>query len=120
MAMLRESFSRHKEYIAVKRIRISSTEFIEPGQDIDKNKFKLFQIMRWYNMRRIGVKDSLWSEEMLKQVNNAHARPEVTAKPVQVKREVTKKPRQSKVKNTEVINNGLAQWEIPSASDING
>jgi hypothetical protein len=98
MAIVRDTFSRVKDYVAVKRIRLTSVEFIEPGQDIDKNKFKLIQIMRWYNMRRIGVKDSLWSQEMLKQVNNAHARPEVTAKLEQVKKEVVKKPRQAKAK----------------------
>lgn len=77
MTIRRELYRRGLEFVAVRQIQLTSAEFLQPGQLIDKSKFKTHQIKRWYNMRRIGVVDSEWTNAMLND-DRAHARPEVT------------------------------------------
>ena len=59
----RPIFKRHLEYVAVRRIRLSSKEFIEPGEDV---KLRTHQMRSLYSRRRIGVKGHPWTERALK------------------------------------------------------
>lgn len=99
MAIRREMFRKSLEFVAVRPIRLTSTEFIQPGQLIDKNKFKVFQIQRWYNLRRIGVKGSDWVSAMLSD-GRSTAKPEVTGK-IMVEQDESKVKRGRKPKTEE-------------------
>lgn len=89
MAIRREMFKRSLDFVAVRPIRLTSAEFLQPGQLIDKSKFKVLQLQRWYNMRRIGVKGSEWVNAMLSD-KRSFAKPEVTGKPISGDVEVKK------------------------------
>lgn len=73
----REMFRKHYEFVAVRHIRLSRNDVLEPGQPIDKTKIKLFHLRSLYQRRRIGVAGSPWAEAMLATVGNAFSRPEV-------------------------------------------
>lgn len=116
MAIRREMFKKGLEFVAVRPIRLTSTEFIQPGQLIDKNKFKTFQIQRWYNLRRIGVKGSSWASAMLSD-GRSFARPEVTGTvdEVKVKRVKKVKSNEAQLENTPSISPTL-NLKLPSGN----
>lgn len=95
MAIRRETYRRHLDFIAVRRIQLTTTEFIEPGTVIDTSQFKTIQIQRWYRTRRIGVVGSDWANAMLAD-DRAHARPEVVGKKDDVKAKPKPVKRQAK------------------------
>ena len=74
----REIFKRHNEFIVVRPLKITKAYSLEPGDVIDKSKFRTFHLRSLYQRRRIGVLGSPWAVAMLKDLDNAHARPEVT------------------------------------------
>lgn len=78
MAAKQGIYKRSYDFTVVRRIRLTTTEGIEPGQAIDKSKFRQFQLKNWWRRRRIGQTGSAWVAAMLADPGNAHARPEVT------------------------------------------
>lgn len=78
----KQSFRPYYEFVAVKRIKKSSDAYIQPGEDIPKGMFKNFHLNSLYRRRMIGVKGSDWAKAMTAAAGNAHAKPEVAAKPV--------------------------------------
>ena len=59
----RPIFRRHVEYVAVRPIRLNSTETIQPGEPV---KLRAHQMRSLYLRRRIGPKDHPWTEQALK------------------------------------------------------
>lgn len=75
----RPLFRRHYEFVAVRPIRLTRQDVIQPGETIDPERFRLYHLRSLYQRRRIGVKGTPWTEAMLAELGNAHARPEVVA-----------------------------------------
>lgn len=85
MARISRGIFRHSyDFVVVRRIRLSNTSFIEPGTELDKSKYRRFQLRGWWMRGRIGRVDSEWVKAMLADRYNPRARPEVTGvlKPV--------------------------------------
>lgn len=82
MHIRRETFRHSHEFVAVKRIRVSSNMVLMPGDKIDKAMFRRFHLRRLYYRRRIGIEGSPWTEAMLADKDNPYARPEVTGSAV--------------------------------------
>lgn len=61
----RGGFRRGNEFIAVRRIRLTATDHIEPGEPIDKGQFRISHLRSLYERGRIGVRDSAWARMML-------------------------------------------------------
>lgn len=62
----RPLFKRSMEFVAVRRIRVGTDSYIEPGTELSKKDFRLFHLRSLYNRRRIGPKDHRWTENVLK------------------------------------------------------
>lgn len=75
----REAFRIGNDFVAVRYIRVSTTERIEPGTPIDKSKFRRFHVQALFRRRMIGTVGSPWTQAMLARVGDAHARPEMVA-----------------------------------------
>ena len=75
-------FNRSHDFVAVRRIRLSATEVIEPGSPIDKSRHRVHSLRNWHRMRRIGRVGSAWAEAMLtNRKATAHPEAPVNKKP---------------------------------------
>lgn len=95
-------FRRNLEYVAVKPIRLSVKDIIKSGTVIKIGDYKLYQIRRWFALRRIGIKGSEWVKSMLKNNEDPLHNPlfKTEDKPKQKDSEnVQKKRKTQKVKN---------------------
>ena len=66
MAFRREFFRRGDTFVAVRYIRLTSKERLEPGTVIEPGQFRLYQLRNWWQRRQIGVEGSKWVTEQLK------------------------------------------------------
>ena len=57
-------FRRSYEWVAVRTIRLSSTQTIEPGEDIPEET-RLLLLITWHKRRQIGPKGHPWTEWMI-------------------------------------------------------
>jgi len=86
-------YSRHAKYVAVKRIRLSRTEYLEPGEEIPEG-MRRWRVLFW------------WKRGYLEEVNSDRASERVTAHKERLEREApaapeakpAKKKRSKKVK----------------------
>lgn len=76
-ATRRELFRPGYDFVAVRPIRLTAKETIQPGTKLDNSKFRGYHLRSLYQRRRIGVAGSPWTLAMLDQLEDAHARPEV-------------------------------------------
>ena len=99
-------FKRNGEFVAVKRFRLGTDDYLEPGQSVDRGRFRLYHIQSLFRRRIIGYKDSQWSKNMIESYisNNPQLKPEVVSvakkkptKKIVEEEEVkpTKKPRKN-------------------------
>ena len=103
--MIRQGFFRPGlDFVAVKRIKLTSTEFIEPGTAIDKSKIRLFHLRSLFQRRMVGIKGSEWVKRSLEAYRaKSVVKPEIATKTVPEKK-VAKKPVKRTVKNADESN----------------
>lgn len=58
----RPIFKRHEIYVALRRIRLSTDDYLEPGDVVDLPTYRLKHL---YNRRRIGPRGHPWTEQAL-------------------------------------------------------
>ena len=61
----RQYYQKHLDLVTVKRIRLTSACVVEAGTDIDRTKFRDYHLRTLYAQRRIGVKNTPWSNAMI-------------------------------------------------------
>jgi len=117
MSFHQEIFRSHNEFTVVRPIKLSTTENLEMGDQIDKSLFRLFHLKSLYNRRKIGVKDAPWTISMLENPEKSNFKPELSiimshskrVEPVIKEKKVTAKVKKEKtVYPTEVSK----PWEI--------
>ncbi len=106
-------FRRKGTYVVVRPVRLSSNTLLEPGTVLEgKNTLRLFQLQNLFKRRRIGLKDSAWTNAMLKNTS-AFAKPELenigATKPI----EQVESPANS---DTDIKTTALP-WEAPNLED---
>lgn len=70
----RPLFRRGLKYVAIRRIRMTATHFIEPGERVDLPTYRLRAL---YNRRRIGPEGHPWTEQCLRH-SEGYPKPWVT------------------------------------------
>ncbi len=75
----RPIFRRHEDFVAVRRIRLGGDNYIEPGEPVTRETFKLYHMRSLYQRRKIGVKGHPWTEAMLQ--SEGFYRPEISGAP---------------------------------------
>lgn len=100
--MIRQGFFRPGlDFVAVKRIKLTSTEFIEPGKAIDKSKIRLFHLRSLFQRRMIGIKGTEWVKYSLEAYKaKSVVKPEIATKTTPEKK-VARKPVNRTVKNAD-------------------
>ncbi len=75
MAIRTEIFRRGATYVAVRFIRLTSKDRLEPGTVIKLGKYRTHQMRNWWSRRMIGVKDSPWAKQMLNALSKQKSKP---------------------------------------------
>ena len=110
MATFQGTYRRGGKFIAVKFVRLSATERIEPGTELPSKEYPLkeFHLRSLFKRRIIGIADSPWTEAMLEAIDVKRASPETSkkpkkkkaakkeAKPVEAKKEASTKKEKKK------------------------
>ncbi|MCH9664655.1 MAG: hypothetical protein K0U41_02265 [Gammaproteobacteria bacterium] len=64
--MISRGIFRYKSsFTVVRPIRVTSKVTLNPGDNISYLDYKILLLQRWWNLRRIGLKDSEWVKEVL-------------------------------------------------------
>lgn len=61
-------FRRKDKFIVVKRIRLTTKEFLEPGDEVSLKAFSSHRLLRWHSRRAIGKKGCPWVKELLEKL----------------------------------------------------